>query len=163
MKRWFGFALVVVFLTFIALLAAMPVQAQEVGLSEVPRVVNQEAAPVTFDLQDLVRLVIGFGSMAGVAALVAIVVDVFKRFGLVRDGEAPRWSAALNLLLLIGLVAARYLAPQYSVEFLDEQAGTVAQLAAVILSFVMQLSLSPQIHDTAVRENLPIAFSHSSV
>ena len=112
-----------------------------------------------FNLNDLVQLIVSFGSMAGVAALVAILVDLFKRFGLVQDGLAPKWSAALNLVFLIALVSARYFAPQFSVEFLDEQAGLVAQVAAVILSFVMQLAVSPAIHDNGVENRSVLAYS----
>ena len=113
-----------------------------------------------FTLNDLVQLVIGFGSMVGVAALVSILIDLFKRFGLVKDGDAPRWSAALNLIALIALVSARYFAPQFSVEFLDEQAGAVAQIAAVILSFVVQLRVSPEVHDRGIIDGSPLAFSN---
>jgi hypothetical protein len=100
--------------------------------------------------------------MIGVAALVAILIDLLKRFGLVQDGDAPKWSAALNLIALIALVAMRYIAPQFSVEFLDEQAGAVAQIAVVILSFVVQLRVSPAVHDAGVMDRSVLAFSHNS-
>src|SRR3990167_643434 len=116
---------------------------------------------MVFSLQDLVQLIVAFGSMAGVAALVAVVIDVFKRFGLVQDGSSPRWSAALNLLALIAVVAARYFAPDVAVEFLDAQAGFVAQAAALILSLVMQLQVSPAVHDALVDNESPAAFSTS--
>jgi len=114
-----------------------------------------------FTLNDLVQLIVAFGSMAGVATLVSVLIDLFKRFGLVLDGTAPRWSAALNAVFLIALVAARYFAPALSVEFLDEQAGLVAQVAAVILSFVMQLAVSPAIHDNGVENRSVLAYSQS--
>jgi hypothetical protein len=119
--------------------------------------------PYSFNLSDLVQLVVSFGSMAGAAALVAILVDLFKRFGIVKDGDAPRWSAALNLLFLIALVSARYFAPQFSVEFLDAQAGAVAEVAAVVLSFVMQIAVSPAVHFQALANDSPVAFSNSGL
>ena len=116
---------------------------------------------MTFSLQDLVQLIVAFGSMAGVAALVSVLIDVFKRFGLVKDGDAPKWSGALNLIALAALVSARYFAPGYSVEFLDESAGAIAQAMAIVLSLVMQLAVSPAIHDNGVINGSVLAFSNS--
>ena len=113
------------------------------------------------DLRSLLVLVVGFGSMLGVAALVSVIVDALKRWGLVKDGDAPKWSAAINLVFLAALVAARYFAPQFSVEFLDNQASLLSQIAAFVLSYIFQLSFSAKVHEDGVMKESVLAYSHN--
>lgn len=114
-----------------------------------------------FSLQDLVQIVLGYGSMGGFAVLVAILIDFLKRIGVVQDDTAQKWSAGLNILVLAFVVSARYWAPELSVEFLDEQAGMVAQVFAVVFSLVLQLMVSPKFHEAGVEAQSVLAFSNS--
>ena len=116
---------------------------------------------MAFNLNDLVQLILGFASMAGVAALVAILIDGLKRIGVVQDGDASKWSGALNLFFLLVFVALRYIAPQWSVEFIDEQAGAIAQIMLIVLSYVLQLRVSPAVHDSGVADKSVLAYSIS--
>ena len=46
-------------------------------------------------------------TLLGVAALIILLVNVFKVMGIVKDGQADVWVAALNLIGLIALFATK--------------------------------------------------------
>lgn len=91
-------------------------------------------------------LVIQFGTLAGVAALIAALVNIGKTLGLVPDGSAAKASAALSLVAFISLVVLNIFAPEVDVEGLDKQAGDLAVVALYILGLVVQLGLPVKFH-----------------
>src|SRR6476620_640435 len=74
----------------------------------------QEPAPVT--LPDLVKTL---ETLGGFAMLVAALVNAFKKFGWVSDGNAPSASLVLNSLGLVGLVALQLTGKFDSVPVID--------------------------------------------
>ena len=91
-------------------------------------------------------LILQFGALAGAAALIAALVNALKAFGLVKDGDAPTWSAGLNLLGLAALLALKVFRPDLDVGALDAQVAQIAQALIVVLGFVVQLGLARQAH-----------------
>lgn len=91
-------------------------------------------------------LIIQFGTLAGVAALVAALVNVAKTFGL-PDGSAPKLSAGLSLAAFIGLVALKVFAPSVDVLSLDKQAADFAVAALYVLGFIVQIGLPGKVHN----------------
>ena len=84
-------------------------------------------------LEQLVALLPTF---AGAGALIAAIVNVLKKFGVVKDGGAGTASLLLNLALLVGLALAQV----YSIDLTkwDTLAGGVAQIVAVVLTLLGQ-------------------------
>jgi hypothetical protein len=91
-------------------------------------------------------LVVQFGTLAGVAALIAAAVNVAKSFGL-PDGSAPKLSAALSLAAFVTLVALKLFAPDVDVLGLDKVAADAAVGALYILGLVVNLGLPVKFHD----------------
>jgi len=88
----------------------------------------------------LQELIVQFGTLAGVAALVAALVNVAKVFGL-PDGSAPKLSAGLSLAAFAVLVGLKVFAPDVDVLALDAQAADFAVAALYVLGFIVQMGL----------------------
>jgi hypothetical protein len=100
-------------------------------------------------------LIVQFATLAGVAALIAALVNVFKVFGL-PDGKAPQVSSALSLVAFIALAAFRIFAPDLSVEGIDSQATDLAGLILYVLGFVVQMGLPAKFHVWLASSNVPV-------
>jgi len=101
------------------------------------------------------NLIIQFGTLVGVAALIASLINVAKVFGL-PDGYAPNLSAGLSLVAFAALVALKIFAPEIDVTVLDGKAADIAVLVLYILGFVMQLGLPAQFHKWLSGGNVPL-------
>lgn len=95
-------------------------------------------------------LLIQWSALAGFGALIAFIINILKTFGLVKDDQAPTWSAALNLLGLAGLLALRVYAPQVDVVSLDAQVAQFVEVGLVVFAYILQL-LGSKVAHTAVR------------
>lgn len=91
-------------------------------------------------------LVLQWGALAGFAALIAFVINVLKHFGLVADGSAVTWSAALNLIGLAALLGLRVYAPQVDIAAVDARVAEAVQVALVIFGYVIQLLAAKGAH-----------------
>ena len=101
-----------------------------------------------------------WASLVGFAALIAIVINVLKLTGVVKDGTAQTWSAGLNLVGLVGLFILRVVKPDLDVGELDKQVGAFSQVAVVMIGYISQLLASKLTH-VAVK-NIPlIGASHT--
>ncbi len=101
------------------------------------------------------NLIVQFSTLAGVAALVAALVNVFKIFGM-PDGSAPKVSAGLSLAAFIALVALKIFAPSADVAALDGQAADLAKLALYALGFFVQMGLPAQFHELFKGGSVPL-------
>jgi len=95
---------------------------------------------------DLNSLASQFASLAGVAALITVVINIFKTFGIVKDGTAQTWSIILNLVGLIVLVYLRVFQPNVDIAGVDQQADSLANILIGILGFVVQIGSSKGTH-----------------
>lgn len=103
----------------------------------------------------LQELIVQFGTLAGVAALVAALVNVAKVFGL-PDGSAPKLSAGLSLAAFAVLVGLKVFAPDVDVLALDAQAADFAVAALYILGFIVQMGLPSKVHSFLSTSLVPI-------
>ncbi len=103
----------------------------------------------------LQELIVQFGTLAGVAALVAALVNVAKVFGL-PDGSAPKLSAGLSLAAFAVLVGLKVFAPDVDVLALDAQAADFAVAALYILGFIVQMGLPSKVHGFLSTSLVPI-------
>mgnify|MGYP001768597225 CR=1 FL=1 len=107
-------------------------------------------------MEEIYNLVMSFGAMAGFAALVAVLINVLKTFGVVKDGDASKWSAILNLVGLVGLVVAKIVWPDLSTSGVDAIAGLVAGILVVVLGYVVQIVVSSKTHNALADANIPL-------
>lgn len=109
---------------------------------------------------ELNELLLQWSALAGFAALIALAINVLKAAGVVKDGDAPTWSAALNLAGLAGLLALRVYKPEIDVGGLDAQAAELAQVLTVIFGYVLQLLAAKATH-IALRGAPLVGTSHT--
>ncbi len=100
-------------------------------------------------------LIIQFGTLVGVAALIAALVNVAKVFGL-PDGYAPKVSAGLSLAAFISLIALKLFAPDVDVLNLDKSAADIAIAALYILGLVVNLGLPSKFHEFLAGSRVPL-------
>lgn len=106
------------------------------------------------------QLFASFLALGGVAALVAILVNVGKQIGWVPDGSAPTAALGLNLVAFVAFVLLKIFAPEMDVAGLDAGAQQLATILVQVLAFVMQLGAS-RVANAAVRGTPIIGYSHS--
>lgn len=87
-------------------------------------------------------LLVQFLALGGVAALIAVLVNLGKSFGLVSDGTADIWSTGLNLVGLLVLFVLKIVAPNISLPNVDKTAATIAQLLTLVLQLFFQFGVS---------------------
>jgi hypothetical protein len=96
---------------------------------------------------DFQSMISQFGALAGFAALVAVLVNAGKQFGLVKDGTAQNWVAGLNLAGLAALISLRVFMPEVDISALDSQAAQIAVLLAVVAAYLGEMGLSKLAHN----------------
>ena len=96
--------------------------------------------------------------LVGFGALIAMLVNVGKGFGIVKDGKAKVWVTGLNVLLMLAVYFGGIL--DFSVMSADSAAGILAELAGIAFALVAQLGGSSLTH--VVLRGAPIVgASHS--
>ena len=95
---------------------------------------------------DITTLLAQFMALAGVGAFFAFVVNALKQFGVVKDGDAPTWSTALNLAGMVALLAVKVFVPNVDIDKLDGIAASLAQLGVLILGLITQLGFAKLTH-----------------
>lgn len=95
---------------------------------------------------DLSNLVVQLGGLSGFAALVSFLVNTLKYFGIVKDGEASRWSAGFNLLGLAGLLFINVYKPGMNVTAIDSKLSGFVQFGVIVFSYVTMLIASKGTH-----------------
>lgn len=131
-----------------------------ISLVLVVPVMAQAVDPPAQPEESINQLLVAFLSLSGFGGLVAVLVNVGKTTGLVKDGKAPIFVTGLNLLGLVILFVVRLVAPEFDLGEVDALAGTFAQVLVVVLSFIVQLGSSKITH--SILKGAPvIGKSHS--
>jgi hypothetical protein len=108
------------------------------------------------------ELIVQFGTLAGVAALIAALVNVSKVFGL-PDGDAPKVSAGLSLAAFIALVALKVFRPDVDVLALDKFSADAAVAVLYVLGFLVALGLPAKFHGFLAQARIPVLGKSYSV
>lgn len=95
-------------------------------------------APSPDTLADILSLVTQFASLAGVATLIAALVNVLKLTPLIKDGQTGPWYAALSLVAFAALVFFRVV-KGVDTSALNVQAAQVAAVLMFVTGYVAQL------------------------
>lgn len=119
------------------------------------------------DYIDLIlKLALGFASLVGVAGLISALVNLLKAVSIwigvaiVTDGNSGRWFAGLNVVAFGILVAFQVFRPDITLQFLDGQAGKIAQIMIFILGYLTQLGGGQMFYGVLKRLGIP-GLSHS--
>lgn len=91
------------------------------------------------------------GGLVGMFSLVALLINILKWAGAVNDGTAGKWSAAINLVVLAGVVALVKFVPGFDLAGLDAQIGAFAAVASVVFAYIVQIVGSRQVHKAVTR------------
>lgn len=92
--------------------------------------------------------------LAGVGAFLSLLVNVGKKIGWVKDGQAAKVSAGLNLLALAGLYLFRVIKPDADWQGIDAQLGAFVAAVTPFIGYILQLFSAQQTH--AVVTGLPV-------
>jgi len=94
-----------------------------------------------------------FVSLAGFAAFIAFIVNILKRFGVVKDDTASMWVKVINLVGLV-IVGVLYLFLPGTIQVVDQVLGLLAQLGGVLLPLLalaagwpLANAISGKVHD----------------
>ena len=107
-------------------------------------------------MEGLMSLVEQLAVLGGFAALISVLINVLKTFGVVKDGQAGTWSAGLNLAGLIGLFVTGIVAPDFEVAGLDQNMAQIAEIFALIFAFVSQNWISKGTHSVFSAGQVPV-------
>jgi hypothetical protein len=108
-------------------------------------------------LDNILRIVTGFGALAGISAAVAMLVAFLRAFGVVKsDEQAGKATAALNLIAFITLVLFGVFRPDLSLDFLDSTAAKIASIGLFVLGFVLQMIIPAPVLRLAYQARLPV-------
>lgn len=107
------------------------------------------------------QILIVLASLIGVPALLALLIDVLKWAGLVTDGNAPKVSAAFNLIALIVVAAILQFYPAVDIPSLDGKLSELVKFGALVFSYVIQIVNTKAVHRFMTRKLKIAAFSHN--
>ena len=102
---------------------------------------------MNIDFNLIIDVLSQFGQLLGVAALVAAIVNVFKTLGFIPDGSAGKWSAALNLVALVVLVAFKLYMPAFDLFAADATAAEYSKYLILVFGYLIQLRGSLSAHN----------------
>lgn len=86
------------------------------------------------------------GSMVGLQLLISLCVNVLKWAGVITDGTAGKWSAALNLIGLAVIAVTIGLNPGLDFAALDVQLVDIARFGALVFSYIVQIAGTKWMH-----------------
>jgi hypothetical protein len=108
----------------------------------------------------LETLLLQWTALLGFGSLIAFLINLGKRAGWVRDGDAPKWSLGLNLAGMVLLAVVQVYRPDVDVAGIDAQVAAWVEVLATIAGLVLQLGSAKLTH-TIVRGMPVIGVSHT--
>lgn len=89
--------------------------------------------------------------MVGLQLLISLAIDVLKLAGVVAEGTAGKWSAALNLCGLLFIAITLVVNPLFDFARLDGQIGEIVQVLSLLFGYIIQVVGSKRWHEFAVQ------------
>jgi len=86
------------------------------------------------------------GLLGGAAAIIAVLINIFKTLGVIKDGQSPAVSTVANLVVFVGLVATQLFQIDVDVLGLDEQAGRYAVMLSTVFGYFVELGGTKVMH-----------------
>lgn len=113
------------------------------------------------DVLRLIEVALGFVPIVVVAApAIALLVDLGKKIGLVKDGKAGMWSLGLNAAFWVVLYFAGQLGIGAEAE---EFIRRFAEFAPAVIALVSALLLTPAVHNLLVPRGIGYSYSRPTV
>lgn len=91
------------------------------------------------------------GSLVGLWAVFSLIGDILKIVGVVDPGTSGKWSAALNLLGVIGIAFVLASNPTFDFFALDAKLKIIAEFGSMILVFVVNMLGTQAMHNMMVK------------
>lgn len=88
---------------------------------------------------DINQMVLLVASLAGFGSLVAFLVQVGKYFGIVKDGDAPKFVAGFNLLGMALVFAAYLFYPELDIIAVDGQLAQAVTVMSTVFGYVIMI------------------------
>lgn len=93
-------------------------------------------------LDDVLTII---GGLAGVSALVFLLLDVLKYVGALPDGYAGVVSSVIHLALILAVAAVLKLYPSFDFSSADAQIAEFAKVAGLVFAYIIQIFGTKQI------------------
>lgn len=87
-----------------------------------------------------------FASLVGAPAFVAALINAAKYFGLLSDGQAPRFVMYAHLLIFFGVAVAYFSGNVQIISQIDAQLGGWATFLLALIAFLSELGLTKLFH-----------------
>lgn len=117
-------------------------------------VAAQAGGPVVGEDGGIGSLVGQLMGLVGFGGLLALLINVLKYFGAIKDGQATTYATGLNILGLIGLYVLRIFKPDFDLSGLDAQMQSFVTVGTAVFAFVIQMASSKGIH--ALIKGVPV-------
>lgn len=120
------------------------------------------SAPQIVDpIAKVLDVLTGFAQLAGFAALTASLLNIgkiikIKGVPIIRDGTTSSWFAGISLVELLFLSICAFVKPEWSVGFLDTQAGALNVVMTILLGFITQLLSGFSAHTLLSKYQVPL-------
>lgn len=102
-------------------------------------------------------------ALVGWPALVALVVDVLKYFGVVTDTNAGKWSLGFNLFGFVGVAVLLGFFPQVDIPGWDAVLLNYVTIAGYVITLLLQMGSAKMFHALYKKSNsYRNAFSYSA-
>ena len=102
--------------------------------------------------ENIFAILAGLGGLGG---FISILVNVLKRFGIVKDGSATKWVQGLNLFAFVGVSIVYFM--NYAVDW--NFVNSVLIYGTTVLGFVVQM-LGSSVTYTSVKGLPLIGYSY---
>ena len=87
-------------------------------------------------------------SMVGFQLLISLCINVLKWAGVINDGTAGKWSAALNLVGVAVVAVTIGYNPAFDFAKLDAQLIDIARFGALVFTYIVQIAGTKYMHQT---------------
>jgi hypothetical protein len=88
-----------------------------------------------------------FGILTGLPFVIGLIVDLLKLVGVVKPETAGVWSAAFNLISIVGLAILLKYMPSFDVTTWDAQLLELAKSVVLLITWVVQLFATKRAHN----------------
>jgi hypothetical protein len=113
-----------------------------------------------FDVElDAVLLIVE--GLVGTFSLIALLINILKWTGVVTNGSAGKWSAALNLVVVVAVTVIFKLYPSFDFDSVDAQIAEFARVAGIVFAYIIQILGSKFMHKALTRGLFVPAWSYS--
>lgn len=106
----------------------------------------------------LEQLYVVAAALVGLQLLISFLIDALKYAGVVNDGTSGKWSAVINLLMLIGVAIWLKFFPTFDIYALDEQLYDLAKVLILVFAYITQIIGTKKVHQVAVGNGVGVTF-----